>query len=319
MDTGHLANGSLGRAMGDAQDSLNEAAIRQLQVPGYGFNYMAKRGRSIVKGFCNQYETLKHRLGLLKDWDCYVCLNPAKQGVGKPAQEDVALVKWFVLDIDPVIEAAEPKLATAALLAYLDMAYDIKNYTMVATGRGYHLWIPINDEGQTPSALQGGVKGFVATIAATFGICCGCKIDTSCAEISRVVRIPGTINQKTGKVAEAIVIADLDARQVPAEMLLDVAINAPAATGTLEGEPELKNIAPSLPWYAAEFLLLGVRSDLDSRHSRGFAAAKALAELGVDQTTARFLLEGGCLRCNPPLLDLDWVLRTIRRAYGQEA
>lgn len=78
-------------------------------------------------------------------------------------------------------------------------------------------------------------------------------------------------------------------------------------------------IAPGLPGWAAEFLLTGVDSTFVSRHSRGYATAKAMSELGVPAATALDLLWQGCLKCRPQLLDQDWTLRTIRRIYGQEA
>jgi hypothetical protein len=122
----------------------------------------------------------------------------------------------------------------------------------------------------------------------------GWIVDTTCSDLARVVRCPGSVNQKTGRRAVVERVANGPGLDVSVLLRYNQApisqeIVKPFETANLLG------ILPHLNVRARTFILEGAASP--GRHSACFATAKNLNELGVprDRTFEWLLIGAG--RC----------------------
>jgi hypothetical protein len=275
---------------------------------------MAKRGRSIINTHAFDIEHLAKRIELLKDWDVYACLNPARSMAGKPSVCDITTVRRFMVDLDPISSTASTDALLTSVCDWLRSALNIGDHgrTILYTGRGYQVWVPLVPTDETARAAAG-IRGIIRTMAGDLGTVLGARVDTTSGEISRVARLPGTVNSKTGRTA-AITWTE-DYPEISVDDLDIYAEEEYTAGTTLPLANNLESILPAMQPWSREFALFGADARVVSRHSRGYAMVSDLARLGVPQDTARLMLSVACSRCIPPLNDSDWMDRTIHAHY----
>lgn len=305
-----------------------DVVMKLLQVPPHPVCVLVKGDHFVANAQCHSARELLDyvsRIGL-KDVGIYVALNPSRLTQYKPSKQDILRVRWMAFDLDPMPEVigADPTLAVFRLKACLSqLQRGPAGYTLaIDSGRGLQVWCRLGggavggtDEADTlVKALTAHVKQ--ATLAGLAE--CGYNLDTSCGEISRVVRLPGSINRRTGRYARFMygIPGDPD---LPTEELAWDAVRPLALRGA-PGHPQdlpplgsgtLLHIAPRVTPTARHFLLFGTDTSGDSRHKDCFTTAKCLQEIGVEAEQAYNLLALGASRCLPPLPDADW--RRIHR------
>lgn len=259
-------------------------------------------------------------------WNFYVCLNPSLPTPYKPSKNHITHLCCLGLDIDPRPgEELDIGATRAALDDALMAVLGSPCYIIYDSGRGMWAWIlveptPLPDQGARNEADQL-IKGLTRCISETCGLSKYGIIDSSCAELSRIARCPGTTNQKTGK--QATFLSDYPLARLHYPLLAETAspyiIPAPALSPELARGTAVMDIAPSLNVTSRQFVLLGVAKADESRHRRLWSTAKNLSELGVAPVTAHLVLSTGAAHCTPSLFSDDplCVDRIITQIWGR--
>ena len=297
-------------------------ALYDLMTPS-GVNIFAKRGPYIINTHGTEVKKLVERIQLLGNWDVYACLNPARTTSGKPAIADITSVRWFMVDLDPIegfnfdLHTAPVESAATTVTNWLESEVGCvpASLRINFTGRGFQIWVPVVETTDTARA-QAAIKGCIAALAQDLPAESGFKVDTTSGEISRIARLPGTVNSKTGMMARTLfrcgegALISVDALDKFAVMQYSVPSQPP-----LEGANHDQILTALSPW-SREFYLHGVASSVTSRHGRGYALLQELKNLGVARNFAHQMLIYGCHRCKPPITDTDWMYRAASNVYG---
>lgn len=242
------------------------------------------------------------------DKQVYVCPNPCREGtVGtRHNAKDVTHWSYLLIDMDPIEDVFDPAPALEAALLWLgewsgrDFGRPERRPLIIDSGRGRQAWVRLEDitlmdekridwhpELQERRVARK-VNGYwLAKIAERIGMCHGCKVDTSTSDLPRPMRMPGTFNQKTGRMARIVEPSGLVFKGL-ASLLVN---------GTPESklvEPDVVPIAPGLPWQMAMHrLTLSAKKYLKEgqeepgRHKVMWHTARKLHELGVSRAEAR--------------------------------
>lgn len=134
-----------------------------------------------------------HCMKMRDDWDVYVGVLPR---IGEHGMsEAVAMAPWLFSDIDGDEEGTDGAIALAKKANLLDCQICVKS------GNGIHvywgLWPTYSFGGHEDRRMFAGfLKRLVITIGGTAP---GAHADASCADIARILRVPGTYNHKRQK------------------------------------------------------------------------------------------------------------------------
>lgn len=278
-----------------------------------GLRYFAKRGDLTLAG---RALTAAHLEGIVNSnpgFDWYVGLNPTR-GHGTPPKarsRDVIEWAWVLLDIDPVSQGADPE---KCLNLILDTHHLHEVSVVIDSGRGRQAWISVLPVALRNPSHRGQVEA--ATSAWLFDLdpfAFNCRVDVSCRDLSRVARLPGTLNSKSGRMSSIISLptSSLDPERIMACL--------PPEQGTEHRampDASLAELLPALTETAISFLTEGVFSP--GRHSACYACARACAQARVFRTRALDLLLTGASLCHPPLPSRD-VVRILNAAFDKES
>ena len=258
-------------------------------------------------------------LRLIPGWDSYICPQP-HQATGKPSLSDIPHVYWAVLDIDPLPGGGQDYPNVFDDVA--DFFYTLKGLprkwpTIVLTGRGAQIWLPISPS--HPSILRDLQYTLNQLEIFEFLNTRGWAVDPTCFEASHIFRLPGTINSRTGTTAIVwqtpedycpVALSDYVEKAPPPPSLAPRAAGQPLGTGAI-----LTACSPQ----ARDFLAWGAAAP-QSRHRQAFIACAQLQELGVPLDTARPLVASAAACCKPPLTDWEDILvRTYARKNAESA
>ena len=238
-------------------------------------------------------------------WNFYCNANPSRRGAKiKLSREDITHWRYLVLDLDPSEESLVPP-------RFDSVAHRI------FSGRGYQCWIPVlpMQPTLTDAALYERVMAGYIKYHSGAEWTNGWQIDTSCSDLARVVRCPGSINQKTGKRS---VVEFMNAAGKEYRDLVGLAAPPPDPTPMLQDATSLVDVLPHLTIKAKRFLLEGI--DSPGRHAACWHTTKLLHELGVPAETAREWVMRGAFLCRPH--DNEFVreaMTIVRRTYGTAA
>jgi hypothetical protein len=245
-------------------------------------------------------------------WNFYVSLNPSLPTPYKPSKNHITHLCCLGIDIDPL---PGKDLDISGTCKHLDESLTAiigpAKHIIYDSGRGIWAWVlieptPLMNKGHRDEA-DSLIKGFTRCIADTCGLGAFGLVDTSCAELSRIARCPGTINQKTGK--QAAFLTDYPLMRLPYHLLAEIA--APYVLPVPEERPPLlvgasvMEVAPALNATSRQFVLLGVSKADESRHRRLWSTAKNMLELGISPATAHLVLSAGANLCRPSLFSDD--------------
>jgi hypothetical protein len=277
--------------------------------------------------------TIAHSAAALMRWcnaasraeDCYVCLNPSSSvGRVKPTIEEITEFKFWMLDLDPTTEPRNDAIYAVDILCNaLQTAFGfIPFFWFVDSGRGRQFWIPVEPNTLYVDDAQRLIKGvtqYLTEITPDLRTH-GYRIDSACAEVSHMARLPGSINTKTG--LTATILRGWGAQMLTVADMQPFAAPAPTPTEPInptiyESKAGLLLLFNSLTWRNRAFIMEGADAELVSRHSRFFACAKQMHELSCPPDMALGLLKEAAHKCRPSLLRTDpgFVERTWRSIW----
>lgn len=280
--------------------------------------YFTLRGEQRAGGLVTSDGAL---CGLLSNTDhsIYVHLNPSvpRQFSPKASARDITHFTNLLVDIDPVSSDAEPRRALDATLESLEILIpgSTQASSVVYSGRGFQVWLHFeatdlrSDEDQRHAIHRATTSLLGLVSAGDFG----CRVDSSCSDLSRVARMPGSVNQKTKQTS--CYIREDYTKLLDLGSLLVFDAGPPVKTDVPKLPPgsPVGFVLPHLTLKAATFLTEG--SPSPGRHAAAYAAAASLREAGIElETAAEWVVRGG-KRCDPPLSPSECIAAT-RCAYN---
>jgi len=242
----------------------------------------------------------------------YVAPNPASTRAGtRHRAEQVTHWSWFLMDIDPVEPVADPgpvvDYVLGKLWSWTGIDFERRRPLIINSGRGMQIWVRLPDvpldETDGPGDLAGvALPRLVARVtngwwlnrlAEEVGTMNGCRIDTTCADLPRVMRCPGTVNQKTGRYTNLTIDSSEVFEELP--RILSAAVPPelfePQPIITLpEGTP-WQHVFVHLTLRAQDYLTYG--KEEPGRHDTMFHVALTLAEAGLPRDEVRRALQYG--------------------------
>lgn len=232
---------------------------------------------------------------------------------------DITHICYFMVDIDPTDEyEADPHGMAALVIDLMDgfVEAPLTHFT-IYSGRGVQVFYPV-----VPTRLDsvfhlGDPRHEVllrdaAPIAFGFWLkemqrqlrgALGCIIDVECVDLPRLMRMPNTINQKTGAYSRF----DNHSGNVATMGLLPALINRTPAVLWTPRNPVV-SLGPKSHWieYVPNMTVSGRRflqegSPSPGRHKAATSAMLSLIELGAEEEQVRGALYFGASMCEPPL------------------
>jgi len=284
-----------------------------------GLRYFAKQGGRKSGGLVQSPDQLAALL-TNTGWDLYVHINPTvmQRASVKASAREVTHLTNILLDIDLVSPCADADAALDCALSELDALVKGSRHaaTIVHSGRGRQAWIaftPLVLEPESRTQVERATSALFRRLPTGQW---GCRIDYSCSDVSRVARLPGSINQKTQ--TQATVLVKGSATLEPAQLLAFDPGPPPEVTVPthIKSATALGYVLPYASARAAKYLTDGVESP--GRHAAAFAAAASLADLSIpEDVAATWVAEGGAL-CRPRL-SAGESYRATRNAYQKHA
>ena len=294
--------------------------------PGTYIRYFAKKDGLTTGGVIRDEEHMRKLAQTFADqkWDAYIQLNPTWDSKKKRASaSDVSHYRWFSMDVDPINPYAEVEDARLIVPAPL-MDLQDSNF-VVNTGRGLQVWWRAEETLLRDDADREKMRWVNAMLLKESRIeSKDWKIDFL-PDLPRLVRMPGTYNSKTGR------IAYID--QVPKEGSEFISVwKAYEWAGDPPPKPEPPKLSnyewqhalPHLSLTAKTFIMEGVDSkspENPGRHHAAVAAARSLRDANIPYEGALVAVLRGAQRCRPSL-DEDSsfttyeVMRIVAGAYG---
>jgi hypothetical protein len=265
----------------------------------------------------------------------YVQLNPSlRRDSVRSRAEDITHWSYHLLDIDPGPKG-EPFMALEEFLRFYHHRWGLKlTPHVIFSGRGVQAWIPFKvpvptsmevtlvktvDREKVPvvvkiGAIANRVQSYWLRLAADrVGNTFDCVLDPAVADLPRVMRCPGTVNVKSGKVAEWV------REGSPMGWLAEKLVNyAPAEQVIPPPPPEVmagrhwQFYVPRVNWAGHRYLTYG--GEMGQRHDMAVKAAKSLYEVGCEEEQARAALAWGNKLSSPEPLgqeEMDQILRSV--------
>lgn len=313
------------------------AAWRFLDYPGCVVRWAAIKGGRCEGSWAQSPMELVQFARAYVGWNFYVQPNPsAKRHGNRCGAADIAFWRWFLIDIDPVdgavfappvetewgpcpVELAEIAADTLqGIAAYSGTRAYAK---FVFSGRGIQLWIPLDavdfDNSSTSRHKVQACQRYWLEQLERRRRDDRVRIDVSaCADLPRLFRCPGTVNQKTGEMARFLHSFEMKANPGLASKILaytpDYAQAPPPEAPTMVIRGSWQAAVAYMSREGANFLTYGAVEP--GRHRAACAAARSLAELGVAESEIVDALTLGCARSRPAIEDPAYIARTAREA-----
>jgi len=284
------------------------------------------------------------------DKQVYVCPQPAlataTTGLRHTAKE-TAYWSYLLLDMDPIEDTYDPEPALEEALLWLG-EWAGRNFApggdrrplIIDSGRGRQAWVRLGDhelmpDGQVEITTVHSDFGSVfdvtswdrrtvrktcgywlSKVAEKVGLCHGCKLDTSTSDLPRPMRMPGTYNQKTGRMARIV---------EPGVTFHGLGHLLVAGTpDSVLKEPDVVPLQPGLRWqHALHKLTLSSKTYLKEghaepgRHKVMWHTARKLHELGISREEARrALTQANRLKGESEELGADQIEHALDTAFN---
>jgi hypothetical protein len=283
--------------------------------PRSRFKLFAVRGPKEHFGFTL---TKPRDLEVMTEWtdnhgyNAYWQINPtARFGGTRCSTRDITHWCFLPLDIDPVSDPAIPIFAFWAFedrLSTVLPELDVSARTIIDSGRGIQGLYAVRAHALSPSERVSIPRWmsrlFNNFVGATRN---GCVLDTSCSDLPRVMRLPYTINTKSGFVAKSLGYA-LEAP--PDVALIQTKTPDPIPLGLAHWVEYLSEITVT----ARRFIEQG--TGRGGRHKAATAAMLSLEEHGASYETIASALRRGAAMSEPPL-PISEVENMVRRRVAK--
>jgi hypothetical protein len=291
--------------------------------PGTFVRWFARKGNDRIGGGVDTVEELMLAAASAEGMNFYVAPNPAATRAGtRHTAQQVTNWSWFLIDIDPLEGASNPRpemvmeFVLGKIGKWWGVDFNSRRPLLIHSGRGAQAWIRLDDypfddrypDGRIVGAGEPGggstevvtrrtariTNGFwLKKLAEEIGTMSGCRIDTTCADLPRVMRCPGTTNMRNGKTAILIVPS--------AEQYVGLSSTLVAAVPPELFEPVPVPVLPPGTQWQSVFVHLTLRAqsymtqgrDEPGRHDTMFHTALCLAERGLDRDSVRVALQYG--------------------------
>lgn len=317
--------------------------------------YMARKRSGDDRAYGDFVETVDDLIRAAETWqrdgyDFFIQLNPTSERArSRPSAQDVTHWSWFLIDIDPqeTVPGFDPKVALEEALQRLSVNTGVVLYpTVVDSGRGMQAWIRLPDipthsvwhiepsqpfdfgpldynDGVTQfhsvpghRAARAAMGYWLRFLYDDLGVVAGCVVDTSVCDLPRVMRCPGTINTRTGRMAR--IVQEGTRHETLASKLLsltpETAYRAPTAvaSGPVEGRT-YQEAWPLLNFTAQNFIREG--GNEGSRHKAAVATVLALRDAGLTASAALAGVMVGNARCQPEPIHPRDIERMVDDAF----
>lgn len=338
-------------------ESALEAIFNRIPRPttNHVIKLFAKNGEIRRGDFARTTKELERFVDSCKDFNIYVAPNPTCRTTGvRHTASDVTHWSWVFFDIDPVCTcwrddedelhecitcqgAADPNAAMDhALDIFGDLMYE--NFLSVPplridSGRGIQCWIRVDDIPLVETAEEyAAATGYVyqrktarkamgywlGKVADMMGTSHGCRLDTSVSDLPRVMRLPGTVNQKTGRETKILI----PSRAVYTALAWRMVLDTPP---TVFYEEPARVLPTSTPWQtvfsqltlkAQNYLMYG--KDPPNRHETMWHTMVKLNECGIGREQAALATgRANALRGKDYELPAKDVLQVLTQVYGE--
>lgn len=269
-------------------------------------HFMAKTPAGVIGGRLHSPHELEAAIetAATRGFNLYLHLNPVRPCGIKGSRHHVTHWRYVLVDLDPI----DPHAGAARVADLRDRIAPGHN---LYTGRGYHWWLPVGAVELTDplhaQRIERSVAAALRHLRDSFDLW-RWGIDPCTSDLARVVRAPGSVNQKTGERCTFLSLAE-ETHSPAAFLQYDPG----------EPPPPQEKVNPSrvlehLSKRARGFLLHGVATP--GRRVAAWHTAKMLHELGVGRDEAAALLHTGGNRCRPPIEPRDIDSR-ITQIYGR--
>jgi len=260
-----------------------------------------------------------------KGWDAYIQPNPTRTKNKRSSAKDVSHYRWFTMDIDPVEGGDSSEIFSMNVPAPL---MDLEGSVFeVQTGRGIQLWWRAVETEIVSDEQREALRYMNACmLKETYLGVKGWKVDFL-PDLPRLVRMPMTINSKTGRMAEITTWPKEGCMWFDSQVGREWAGDPPPPPEPVVlVKAKWQHALPHLSLLAKTFIMEGVDSkDTESpgRHHSAVAAARSLRDANLPYECALVAVLRGARRCRPSL-DEDSsfttyeVMRIVAGAYGME-
>lgn len=240
-----------------------------------------------------------------RGFDMYAHLNPTHPVLRTRATIGDTLAWAFLLvDIDPL---GKQTLNGRLLDNPVPAAAPLGSPTVVYTGRGFHLWYRLHPSAPPWWKVGEAQRSFLRSLVPPGD----CRIDPL-GDTARIVRLPGTINHRTGEKARLVSQGGISSPEASDYLLgfgREVERRGVEAT---EHTLEWQDVKDSLTVRARTFLDLG--ADAGVRHETCWHVARLLFERGVTKASALAGLRWGNDASREKLADRE-LQEIIKQVY----
>lgn len=287
-------------------------------------------------------------------YNSYVQVNPTMRRDGvRCSGVDITHWSWFLMDIDPIAPISDPMSLLEEVERQMRGHFGLHDLQriIIDSGRGVQAWYPLDpfplkglavfrtapiprqweDEDlkqnlamiERREAVPRGMAYWLDFYRHRIAEWAGCVVDTSVSDLPRVMRIPYTINAKTGVVGSLLHRDDGRNEHLASQLLAYAPYHI-----WKEKDPivELNGFNDQTPWDKfVKFMSRGGRIFLTEgsmeggRHRAAASALLSLMELGCGKEQARSALLWGGRLCTPVLSrrEIDPMIeRKYRRNNG---
>ena len=258
-------------------------------------------------------------------YNLYVALNPTTSTIGtRHSASEVTHWSYFPVDLDPVGGESQLDFASKIVSEFMQRTFSLTHSPIIIdSGRGRQMWYrladyELSDDGALPRSIpRRAMKYWLGKISdAIAGDFPNVKIDPTVSDLPRVMRLPGTINLKTGR--RGCIIHGLTDRyptlgedmisKTPKEALDTV------VAGVVQLGASWQELMPHLTKSAAEYLMTGASEP--GRHSKMWHLVTCLKERGADSEQAEIAAHHANTRRPGEELSTTEVERIITQVYG---
>jgi hypothetical protein len=201
--------------------------------------------------------------------DAYVCANPLRPGATRARDVDVLEGRWLLVDCDPTGTDRGPAVGAARA------AYDLVGgaAVLVDSGRGAQCWVRL-----APGVDRRGLLSWIRRAVQRPGV----RVDAT-HDPSRYVRLPGTANSRTGRIA--LILALPTRGPWEHHESLDVGDTAPPADFD-DAPPSTEDLA----WIAGGVKVVWDAAPGADRSARDYQLVRELLRAGAPEDAACRLL-----------------------------